>query len=647
MHTVTFYSFKGGVGRTMALVNVGLELVRRGRRVLLVDFDLEAPGLSTYPDLQGPQDANGLVEYIEAYRQTGAVPDVREFVYQVDVAELLSKRPKRIHTPESAGALWVMPAGAARPDYGSRLATINWQELYDRQNGFMLFEDTKQQWEDSFRPDYVLVDSRTGHTDVGGICTRQLADAVVMVFFPNEQNRLGLQLVANDIRNEVRETRRDIALHLVMSNVPHLDDEEMILRRHKYQFLETLGGRELTTIYRYESLMHLDQRAFVLDRPRSRLAKQYRKLVHRLVLGNPLDRGGAMLRLGGFRQTLDGLSKERARGVVTHLARAEMDVATEVVRRDWEVNGRAIAEQVQAIVDNFADDRVILLEAAKVFTELSDVASASAVLDRVIAIADSAEARLMRSRARFQLRNTKGAIEDLLAVIEASESDESTVVGAVLDLGRLQRARVRDPEVMAVIDRLSPGGKLRVVDLVASEHDGFEAAINLMRSALSVLPRPKYDPTLYHRQLAVYHLYRHEWDMAEEAVAGSYEYSVRRYEILTMFLRGMAAWGKAGEFPSDLAERLVSLMHAQSATNSYPSDCQALAIAYWRVGDLEKARILLRRSVGLMDRLAGPTLSFWRCRSVTADEFRSDCDGLKTMIESGSGRPAVFDASTK
>ena len=40
----TFYSFKGGVGRTMALVNAAVELARRGRRVLAVDFDLEAPG---------------------------------------------------------------------------------------------------------------------------------------------------------------------------------------------------------------------------------------------------------------------------------------------------------------------------------------------------------------------------------------------------------------------------------------------------------------------------------------------------------------------------------------------------------------------------------------------------------------------------
>src|SRR5690348_6063354 len=42
---VTFYSFKGGVGRSMALVNVAETLAERGYRVILCDWDLEAPGL--------------------------------------------------------------------------------------------------------------------------------------------------------------------------------------------------------------------------------------------------------------------------------------------------------------------------------------------------------------------------------------------------------------------------------------------------------------------------------------------------------------------------------------------------------------------------------------------------------------------------
>ncbi len=45
---ITFYSFKGGVGRSMALANIGYLLAQKGKSVLAVDWDLEAPGLDKY-----------------------------------------------------------------------------------------------------------------------------------------------------------------------------------------------------------------------------------------------------------------------------------------------------------------------------------------------------------------------------------------------------------------------------------------------------------------------------------------------------------------------------------------------------------------------------------------------------------------------
>src|SRR5690349_21130934 len=45
---ITFYSYKGGVGRSFLLANVAATLSRWGYRVLCVDFDLEAPGLAHY-----------------------------------------------------------------------------------------------------------------------------------------------------------------------------------------------------------------------------------------------------------------------------------------------------------------------------------------------------------------------------------------------------------------------------------------------------------------------------------------------------------------------------------------------------------------------------------------------------------------------
>jgi len=45
---ITFYSYKGGTGRTMALANTAWILAANGARVLAVDWDLEAPGLHRF-----------------------------------------------------------------------------------------------------------------------------------------------------------------------------------------------------------------------------------------------------------------------------------------------------------------------------------------------------------------------------------------------------------------------------------------------------------------------------------------------------------------------------------------------------------------------------------------------------------------------
>jgi len=45
---VTFYSYKGGTGRSMALANFAWILAASGKKVLVIDWDLEAPGLHRY-----------------------------------------------------------------------------------------------------------------------------------------------------------------------------------------------------------------------------------------------------------------------------------------------------------------------------------------------------------------------------------------------------------------------------------------------------------------------------------------------------------------------------------------------------------------------------------------------------------------------
>src|ERR1700674_2163025 len=147
MRVITFYSFKGGTGRSMALVNVAVEFVKSGRRVLVVDFDLEAPGLDTFNMPQPKQPTKGLVEYVLEYIDNEASSDASEFIYRSPVLP-------------GTGELWIMPAGLPDAEYDERYKSIDWKDLYDNLDGYLLFEDLKSQWDNLLNPDYVLIDSR-------------------------------------------------------------------------------------------------------------------------------------------------------------------------------------------------------------------------------------------------------------------------------------------------------------------------------------------------------------------------------------------------------------------------------------------------------------------------------------------------------
>jgi len=350
LYVITFYSFKGGVGRTMALVNVAAKLVRLGRKVLVVDFDLEAPGLETYKHLQPPQPHPGVVEYVTEFRQTHQVPNLLDYLYE----------PKPIG--KKGGRLWVMPAGRRDRAYRSALASLDWTRLYGDEGGFFLFEDTKKGWEEELKPDYVLIDSRTGDTDVLGICTRQLPDAVVLMFMPNEQNLAGLENVCRDIRRERTEgLKKAIRLHFVAANVPDLDDEKRILHRQIHAFLARLEIRGLSgVIRRYESLNLLNQSVFTRDHPHSRLARSYRRLLRTLVKDNLADRDGVMLFLKHPTRAFT-LSEDDA----ACLQQADIDHLHKIAR-------------------HFNDDIEILNKVGLALIRENDYRSAMRVFDRVL-----------------------------------------------------------------------------------------------------------------------------------------------------------------------------------------------------------------------------------------------------------------------
>ena len=200
MQTITFYSYKGGVGRTLVVANVAFYLAQFGQKVVAMDLDLEAPGLHykllpTAAD-QDVTPARGLVDYLHAFIDQGELPDrIEDYLVQV---------PLR---PSIAGQVHLMAAGAVpSPDYWHKLARINWHELFysDDAQGIPLFLEIKERIRAAYEPDFLLIDARTGITEIGGVATTVLPDQLVCLLLNNRENLEGARAVLRGIRNVPR-----------------------------------------------------------------------------------------------------------------------------------------------------------------------------------------------------------------------------------------------------------------------------------------------------------------------------------------------------------------------------------------------------------------------------------------------------------
>jgi hypothetical protein len=97
------------------------------------------------------------------------------------------------HIPALDASLSVVVAGATTPEYPDRVQQLDWSGLYQKSNLGASLEVIRDEWKEQF--DFVLVDSRTGLSDVGGICTVQLPDVVFLFVAPNAQSLEGIKTV--------------------------------------------------------------------------------------------------------------------------------------------------------------------------------------------------------------------------------------------------------------------------------------------------------------------------------------------------------------------------------------------------------------------------------------------------------------------
>jgi len=214
---ITFYSYKGGTGRSMALANVACLLAKRyvsneDEKVLMIDWDLEAPGLHRFfeDSLRRSHSAQKLDNQpglIDLFMHIHTALQADEECAETSADRLFDKiNLEEFIISTGISSLDLLKAGRFDEKYAAKVNAFRWEELHAKVP--WLFRTMAERLTKHYK--YVLIDSRTGMSDISGICTTLMPEKVVVVFTPNRQSLTGvldLVLQATDYRKKSDDLR--------------------------------------------------------------------------------------------------------------------------------------------------------------------------------------------------------------------------------------------------------------------------------------------------------------------------------------------------------------------------------------------------------------------------------------------------------
>lgn len=247
----------------MALANVAFLAALNNKRVLIMDWDLEAPGLHYYfrgmldsLDTRTVRNSPGVLNLVWDWSNTLRRAETNDHIDALleryrsglafeEVVHSLLPDPNHFEEPSAlkGGVLHHIGAGSPvieaseRMAYEEALARFDWASFFAEEAGGTLLEALRSWAQANY--DYIFIDSRTGFADVAGICTMQIPDQVALCYIYNRQNIDGIAQVADAIRIK----RPDIALRAVPMRVARENtSEEADARARARRELMRRGG---------------------------------------------------------------------------------------------------------------------------------------------------------------------------------------------------------------------------------------------------------------------------------------------------------------------------------------------------------------------------------------------------------------------
>jgi len=185
----------------MALANVAWILASAGKRVLVADWDLEAPGLhrffSPFVKVDDVAQARGVIDLVREYEDQVRRETDRSDCWVEQLAQVADYAFPIDWKFDGGGSLYVLSAGRQNGAYASTLGSLDWDTFYDRLGGGIFLDALRDDMRRNY--DYTLIDSRTGFSDVADICTQHLPDVLVDCFTLSDQGIDGAARVARAV----------------------------------------------------------------------------------------------------------------------------------------------------------------------------------------------------------------------------------------------------------------------------------------------------------------------------------------------------------------------------------------------------------------------------------------------------------------
>ena len=297
----------------MALANIACILSQRESRdkVLTIDWDLEAPGLHRYFQSRIPISKS----FISFEKQLGLIDLFYEANRYCEYKKLDDDNIPETFFDDigfekyilrtNIDSLYLMTAGMLDNTYASRVANFDWNALFEKYPSIIskFAEYLAQKF------NHILINSRTGHTDISGICTTLMPDKLVVVFTPNMQSLSGVLDISSGAI-EYRKQSDDLRQLVVFPLVSRVEPAEPKLREEwrfgnsgknipgyqtQFQDLFTeiygLSHCDMTSYFDDVQIQHVPRYAYGEDiaalsersEDRLSLARSYENFVERLI----------------------------------------------------------------------------------------------------------------------------------------------------------------------------------------------------------------------------------------------------------------------------------------------------------------------------------------------------------------------------